>query len=87
MLDLRGEAGVPTPAEARANHRAPGLDYDQLMVLSDPRQAHTLGYVSIYNNDGSLAGACGYNGTRCVADRLARQTRADSLTWNASRRG
>jgi diaminopimelate epimerase len=79
VLDLRGGARVPTPGEARAIHRAPGLDYDQLMVLSDPRRAGTLAFVSIYNNDGSLAGACG-NGTRCVADRLARQTGASLLT-------
>jgi len=78
VLDLRGEALLPTPAEARAIHRAPGLDYDQLMVISDPRSAQTLAYVAIYNNDGSLSGACG-NGTRCVADRLARETGADSL--------
>jgi diaminopimelate epimerase len=83
VLDLRGGVGAPTPAEARAIHRAPGLDYDQLMVLSDPRQAQTLAFVSIYNNDGSLAGACG-NGTRCVADRLARQTGADTLTLETS---
>src|SRR5208283_2949543 len=42
-------------------------------VLSDPRSADTLAYVTIYNNDGSLAGACG-NGARCVADYLARQS-------------
>jgi diaminopimelate epimerase len=78
VLDLRGEALLPTPAEARAIHRAPGLDYDQLMVMSDPRRAGTLAYVAIYNNDGSLSGACG-NGTRCVADRLARETGADTL--------
>ena len=70
-LDLRGTAILPTPAEARAIHRAPGLDYDQLMVLSDPLRAGTEAFVRIYNNDGSEAGACG-NGTRCVADRLAR---------------
>jgi diaminopimelate epimerase len=78
VLDLRGGAGLPTPSKARAIHRAPGLDYDQLMVLGDPRNAATLAYVTIYNNDGSLAGACG-NGTRCVADRLARETGAYSL--------
>jgi diaminopimelate epimerase len=78
VLDLRDEAFLPTPAEARSIHRAPGLDYDQLMVMSDPRRAATLAYVTIYNNDGSLSGACG-NGTRCVADRLARETGADSL--------
>src|SRR5271168_1235078 len=83
VLDLRGGGRLPTPAEARAIHRAPGLDYDQLMVLGDPRDAQTLAYVDIYNNDGSLAGACG-NGTRCVADRLARQTGADTLTLETS---
>jgi diaminopimelate epimerase len=70
-LDLRGTAVLPTPAEARAIHRAPGLDYDQLMVLADPKTTGTEAFVRIYNNDGGEAGACG-NGTRCVADRLAR---------------
>ena len=70
-LELRGTAVLPTPDEARAIHRAPGLDYDQLMVLSDPTTPGTEAFVRIYNNDGGEAGACG-NGTRCVADRLAR---------------
>jgi diaminopimelate epimerase len=76
VLDLRGVAARPTPQEARAIHDAPGLDYDQMMTLTDPRREDTLAYVLIYNNDGSLAGACG-NGTRCVADRLARETGRD----------
>jgi diaminopimelate epimerase len=83
VLDQRG-AALPTPAEARAIHAAPGLDYDQMMVLADPRTAATLAYVAIYNNDGSLAGACG-NGTRCVADRLSRQTGASRLTLETDR--
>jgi diaminopimelate epimerase len=70
-LDLRGTAILPTPAEARAINRAPGLDYDQLMVLSDPVRPATEAFIRIYNNDGGEAGACG-NGARCVADRLAR---------------
>jgi len=78
VLDQRGGASLPTPEEARALHRAPGLDYDQLMVLADPRSAGALAYVPIYNNDGSLSGACG-NGTRCVADYLARETGRDSF--------
>lgn len=78
-LDLRGATILPTPAEARAIHRAAGLDFDQLMVLSDPKIAGTLAFVRIYNNDGSEAGACG-NGTRCVADRLARETGAEAMT-------
>ncbi len=78
VLDSRGGAALPGPEEARAIHRAPGLDYDQLMVLTDPRSAETLAYVTIYNNDGSLAGACG-NGTRCVADYLFGQTDLDNF--------
>jgi diaminopimelate epimerase len=73
VLDLRGGGALPSAEEARAIHRFPGLDYDQMMVLSDPRTEGTLAFVPIYNNDGSLSGACG-NGTRCVADRLARET-------------
>ena len=85
VLDLRGGgAAPPTPAQARAIHRAPGLDYDQMMVLTDPHEAGTLAYVPIYNNDGSLAEACG-NGTRCVADRLARETGAARLSVQTAR--
>lgn len=78
VLDLRGTALAPTPAEARAIHRAPGLDYDQMMVLFDPRDPATAAYVRIFNNDGSEAEACG-NGARCVADRLARESGAAAL--------
>ena len=78
VLDLRDAPAAPTAAEARAIHRAPGLDYDQMMTLSAPRTAGTAAYVRIYNNDGSLAGACG-NGTRCVADRLSRELGVASL--------
>ncbi len=72
VLDLRGALVRPAPAEARAIHRAPHLDYDQMMVIGDPRTAGTVAEVTIFNNDGTLAGACG-NGTRCVADRLCRE--------------
>ncbi|RBP09842.1 diaminopimelate epimerase [Roseiarcus fermentans] len=78
VLDLRGASAAPSPAEARAIHRAPGLAYDQMMALMSPRAAGTAAFVLIYNNDGSLAGACG-NGTRCVADRLARELGVASL--------
>ncbi len=78
VLDLRDTPESPSPAEARAIHRAPGLDYDQMMVLSAPRTSGTAAYVRITNNDGSLAGACG-NGTRCVADRLAHELGVTSL--------
>ena len=78
VLDLRGSPARPAPEDARAIHRAPGLDYDQMMVLRDPRTAGTAADVLIYNNDGTLAGACG-NGTRCVADRLCRELGVDAV--------
>jgi diaminopimelate epimerase len=72
VLDMRGSRVRPAPQDARAIHRTPGLSYDQMMVLRDPRTEGTVVDVLIYNNDGTLAGACG-NGSRCVADRLCRE--------------
>ncbi|MDU0338787.1 diaminopimelate epimerase [Bosea rubneri] len=66
VLDLRGTKSVASEAEARAIAAAPGMHFDQLMVLHDPRTPGTDAFVRIYNTDGSEAGACG-NGTRCVA--------------------
>jgi diaminopimelate epimerase len=72
VLDMRGSRARLTAGAARAINRAPGLSYDQMMVLRDPKTKGTAADVLIYNNDGTLAGACG-NGTRCVADRLCRE--------------
>jgi len=84
VLDLRGGGALPSAEEARAIHLHPGLDYDQMMVLSDPRSAESLAFVPIYNNDGSLSGACG-NGTRCVADRLWLETRRKAFSVETER--
>jgi diaminopimelate epimerase len=78
VLDLRGSPACPTAEDARAIHRAPGLTYDQMMVLRDPKTAGTAADLLIYNNDGTLAGACG-NGARCVADRLCREFGASAV--------
>jgi diaminopimelate epimerase len=72
VLDMRGAPLRPAPEDARAIHRAPGLNFDQMMAFGDPRTAGTSAHVLIYNNDGTLSGACG-NGMRCVADRLCRE--------------
>ena len=72
VLDLRGVDHALSPAEARAIAAQPGLRFDQLMVLHDPRVSGDDAFMRIYNADGSLAGACG-NGTRCVAWALARE--------------
>jgi diaminopimelate epimerase len=79
VLDLRGARLAPTPQEVRAIHRAPGLDFDQLMVLFDPRDRASEAFVRVFNNDGGEAGACG-NGARCVADRLMRASGAERTT-------
>jgi diaminopimelate epimerase len=77
VIDLRGEAGAVSAAEARA--AAQGVPYDQLMALHAPRTAGTDAYVRIYNNDGSESGACG-NGMRCVAELLFAETGKTALT-------
>jgi diaminopimelate epimerase len=79
VLDMRGSRGRPSPEDARAIHRAPGLSYDQMMVMRAAKTSGTAADVLIYNNDGTLAGACG-NGTRCVADRLCRELGVGAVT-------
>jgi diaminopimelate epimerase len=78
VLDLRGAGFLPRPEEARALARAPGLGYDQLMVLSDARAPGQDAFMTIYNQDGSLSASCG-NGTRCVAHYLAVLSGAETL--------
>lgn len=78
VLDLRGSDVLPSAEDARALARAPGLAYDQLMVLSDPHIATDDAFMTIYNQDGSLSASCG-NGTRCVAHYLAERSGAASL--------
>jgi len=69
VLDLRGAGVVASAADARAINERPGLAFDQLMVVAEPRSPGAAAYVTIFNNDGSESGACG-NGARCVAYQL-----------------
>jgi diaminopimelate epimerase len=80
VVDLRGSSARLDPAELRAAARPGGTPYDQLMALYPPRAAGTDGFVRIYNNDGSEAGACG-NGMRCVAALMIAERDADSLLF------
>jgi diaminopimelate epimerase len=73
VMDLRGTGTTPDGRDAVAIGAMPGMHFDQLMVLQEPCTASTLSYVTIFNIDGSEAGACG-NGTRCVAWLLAKET-------------
>ncbi len=80
VVDLRGQSGTISAADARAAARPEGAPYDQLMALHTPRTPGTDAYVRIYNSDGSEAGACG-NGMRCVADLLFKETGKTTLTF------
>ncbi len=71
VLDLRENGHILAPKEARAIAGSPGLHFDQLMALYQPRDADNDALVRIYNIDGSLSAACG-NGARCVAHALGR---------------
>lgn len=78
VLDLR-RTGLRVSAEAaRAIGRAPGLHFDQLMVLHDAADPAHAAAMKIFNIDGSLAQACG-NGTRCVAWALMRDSQASRI--------
>ena len=80
VVDLRGQAGIISAAEARAVAAPDGAPYDQLMALHTSRTAGTDAYVRIYNCDGSEAGACG-NGMRCIAELLFKETGKRALTF------
>jgi len=80
VVDMRGEAGAISAAEARAAAQPEGAPYDQLMALHAPRTPSTDGYVRIYNNDGSEAGTCG-NGMRCLAELMFKETGKRALTF------
>jgi diaminopimelate epimerase len=66
VLDLRARDFALSAADIAALGDAPRTHFDQLMVLEVPVSAETLARLSIFNVDGSRAGACG-NGMRCVA--------------------
>ena len=80
VVDLRDSKGQVSAEEARAvASPAGGVPYDQLMVLQPPRLDGTEAFISIYNNDGSEAGACG-NATRCVASLLMAESGQEHVT-------
>jgi len=78
VLDLRSTPASASAEEVRLLAGAPGLAFDQLMAVHDPRGEGAEAFVRIYNADGSDAGACG-NGSRCVAWYLMRGTGKDDL--------
>ena len=84
VVDMRDSTSKVTPDDARAVASAQGgVPYDQLMVLRKPRFDGTEAFISIYNNDGSEAGACG-NGMRCVVRRIFEKTGQATATFETA---
>src|SRR4051812_2557710 len=81
VVDLRDAGARVSADDARAIPAT--IPYDQLMVLNAPRLAGTEAFVSIFNNDGSQAAACG-NGMRCVAKLAFAEKPRDALTFETS---
>jgi diaminopimelate epimerase len=50
------------------------------MALYPPKTPGTDGFIRIFNNDGSEAGACG-NGMRCIASLVAKENGKEALTF------
>ncbi|HZD89164.1 MAG TPA: diaminopimelate epimerase, partial [Pseudolabrys sp.] len=83
LRDVAGKGAIIAPEEARAAAGPDGAPYDQLMAIYPARLAGTDGYIRIFNNDGSEAGACG-NGMRCVADYVTKHGGKDTLTFETA---
>jgi len=85
VVDLRkspttAATSAVSAEDARAAAGPKGAPYDQLMAIFPARTPGTDGFVRIYNNDGSEAGACG-NGMRCVADMMFKESGKNALTF------
>ena len=71
------------PALARAlGDRNRGVGFDQLAEIRDAQDADFA--LDFWNNDGSMAGACG-NATRCVADFVMQSSGRQALTLTTAR--
>lgn len=68
---------MPVAAARRLSDRRFGIGCDQILLLSDAKNADIR--MDILNHDGSGSAACG-NGTRCVADLVMGQLGTDRLT-------
>jgi len=80
VLDARSQPLALTEDVVRAiGDRHTGVGFDQLVILEPAKDAASDVFMSLRNNDGSVAGACG-NATRCVARLLMAESGKDSAT-------
>ncbi len=73
VVDTRASKTDLSSGIIRAMAAGPRTHFDQMMVLSPPRQLGTDAFVTIFNTDGSESAACG-NGTRCIGWLESRKT-------------
>jgi diaminopimelate epimerase len=79
ILDLRDGQSPPAPAKIAAiANRKTGVGCDQLILLLPRRSPESALFMDIYNQDGSMAEACG-NATRCVASLIMKETGKDMV--------
>lgn len=83
VADMRGSAAKVTPQAAIALASDTETHFDQLMAVYDPALSTRDADITIFNNDGSEAEACG-NGTRCVVSWLAKDTGKESFTFKTA---
>lgn len=77
VIDSRGRGAVVTPALARAlGDRNRGVGFDQLAEIRDSAEADFA--LDFWNNDGTMAGACG-NATRCVSHLVMEDLGRDAV--------
>lgn len=78
IIDGRKNGFLPSKEFClRVADRYRGVGYDQLIILSPPKDPSADLYMHIYNCDGSQAQACG-NATRCVASLLFKELGEDN---------
>lgn len=81
IIDNRnGYSRLTTRDVINIGNRKTGVGFDQMIIIEPSDKAFAR--MSIYNTDGSAAGACG-NGTRCVAKLLMDETQKTSLVLEA----
>ena len=83
VADMRGSAAKVTPQAAIALAGDEATHFDQLMAVYDPALTTRDADITILNNDGSEAEACG-NGMRCVVSWLAKETGKNSFTFRTA---
>ncbi|WP_298361183.1 diaminopimelate epimerase [uncultured Litoreibacter sp.] len=83
VIDQRDGDAVVDAALARAlGDRHRGVGFDQLAVLTAPKDADVA--LTFFNADGSVSGACG-NATRCIAQYEMTRLGRDALTLKTER--